>query len=258
MKSAPGLVGDTMNKDSEETTPIKLSPISDGAPDRYLIKNATLTLEAGDVRTVTAKVIADAKVLKGYVSGLHETVDGLGARAVTFVVRVPFTQFDTFLQGFESQGKVLDREVTTEDVTEEYVDTQSKLHNLRATEARLLTHLSKTGKLSDTLLVEKEINRVREEVDRLTGRLKFLAHRISFSTFNITIKETPHAQGITPPETFSAGKVVADAGRSLVGFGQQVLTAAIWILTWSVVWVPPAILVGMLYVRKRRVDSKAA
>jgi hypothetical protein len=231
---------------------IKVFTIADNEPDRYLIKNATLTIEARDPREVTSKVIADAKAQKGYVSDLHETVDALGTRSVTFVVRVPFSQFDAFLNKFDSLGKVLDREVTAEDVTEEFVDTQSKVHNLRATEARLLTHLSKTGRLSDTLLVEKEINRVREELDRLTGRLKFLAHRISFSTFNVTVKETAHAQAMTPPETFSAGKVVSESSRALVSFSQQVFTVAIWLLMWAVVWLPPALIFGYVQWRRRR------
>lgn len=249
-RAAPGVAKPEMVQDNDETSPKQLSPISETEPDRYLIKNATLTIETRDVRGATDNVIVSAKGLKGYVSGLHETVDGLGTRSVTFTVRVPATQFDSFLQGFEAQGKVLDREVTAEDVTEEFVDTQSNLHNLKATEGRLLSHLGKTGKLSDTLLVEKEINRVREESDRLTGRLKFLAHRISYSTFTVTIKETAHAQAITPPESFSVGKVASDSARSLVGFGQQVLTLGIWLLTWSVVWLPPALIVG--FVRWRR------
>jgi len=252
--AAPGpKAANSYAQDYDDTKPKKLSPIADSEPDRYLIKNATLTLEARDVRAVTAKVISQAKSAKGYVSGLHETVDGLGTRSVTFTVRVPATQFDDFLQGFEAQGKVLDREVTAEDVTEEYVDTQSKVHNLKATEARLLEHLSKTGKLSDTLLVEKELTRVREEIDQHTGRLKFLAHRISYSTFAVTVRETAHAQAINPPETFSAGKVASDSARSLVAFGQSVLTVGIWLLTWSVVWLPPALIVG--FIRWRRHGS---
>src|SRR5438105_1934365 len=74
----------SMTQDYDETTPQKLSPVADREPDRYLIKNATLTLEARDVREVTDRVIAGAKRLKGYVSGLHETVDGLGTRTIAF------------------------------------------------------------------------------------------------------------------------------------------------------------------------------
>ena len=102
-------------------------------------------------------------------------------------------------------------------------------------------------------MVEKEINRVREGIEQLTGRLKFLSHRISFSTFNVTIKETPHAQAITPTDTFSIGKVASDSARSLVGFGQQVLTLAIWLLMWSVVWLPPLLLLG--FVQWRRLST---
>jgi hypothetical protein len=245
-------------QDYDETKPQKLTAIADSEPDRYLIKNATLTIESRDVRAVTGKVIAQAKTMKGYVSDLHETVDGLGTRSVTFVVRVPFTDFDSFLQGFEAQGKLLDREVTAEDVTEEFVDSQSRLHNLRATEERLLAHLSRTGRLSDTLLVEREVTRVREQIDQLTGRLKFLAHRVAFSTFNVTIHETPHVQAIAPVDTFSAGKVTSDAARALIAFGQQALALFIWATMWSVVWLPPTLLLSYAAWRRKAGTARSA
>lgn len=145
----------TLAQDYDARTPAVVSPIADREPSRYLIKNATLTIEAPDVRRAASAVIAEAKAAKGYVSDLHETVDALNTRTVNFVVRVPYTEFDSFLQGFDTLGKMVDRQVTAEDVTEEYVDTQSRLHNLRSTEDRLLSHLSKSGRLSDTLLVRE-------------------------------------------------------------------------------------------------------
>lgn len=235
----------------DDSASIKVTAIADSEPDRYLIKNATLTLETRDVRATENTLIADSRAVKGYVSDMHETVDGLGERTVTLKVRVPFSEFDSFMQRFESFGKVLDKQVNAEDVTEEFVDTQSTLRNLKATEARLLAHLSKTGRLSDTLLVEKEITRVREETDKLEGRLRFLAHRVAFSTLDVTLHEAAHSQAITPPETFSTARVVSDAARTLVVFGQAVWTIVIWLGLWSIVWLPIALLVGYLHRRNQ-------
>ena len=76
------------------------------------------------------------------------------------------------MQQVEGLGKILDKQVNTEDVTEEFVDSSARVRNLKSAELRLLDHLTKTGKLSDTLLIEKELTRVRQEVEQIEGRLK--------------------------------------------------------------------------------------
>jgi hypothetical protein len=261
--NAPAVAGNARSKAAgpkggkEDSPALTLASMTDSEPDRYLIKNATLSLEAPDARKATDRLTGLVRAVKGYTSDAHESVDGLGARTVIIQARIPFPQFDQVMQQVETLGKVLDKQVTAEDVTVEFVDTQAKLRNLKKTEARLLDHLSKTGKLSDTLLIEKELNRVREEIERLEGRLRFLAHRIAFSTLNLTIKETPRPQAITPPESFSAGQVVTDAMRSLVGFAQSIVAVAIWLAIWAVVWLPLVLLVGYLVRREIKSVRKA-
>ncbi len=241
---------DTTGREAS-TRPATVESMADAMPDRFLIKNGTLTVEAGDVRKAADALIASARAVKGYVSDSHETVDSLGSRSVTLQVRIPADRFDASLQDIQKLGKILEKQVTAEDVTEEFVDSQSRLRNLRRTEDRLLAHLSKTGKLSDTLLVEKELTRVRQEIEQLDGRIRFLSHRIAFSTLTVTLKEKAHAQGLVPPETFSSGKVASDASRSLIGFAQGLWTMTIWLGIWAVVWIP-AIVLMVIALRKRR------
>ena len=229
---------------------IKLVSLTEAQPDRYLIKNATVRIEALDARKVAEQMIAFARGAHGYVSDSHETVDGLGTRSITLQVRVPASQFDVSMQQMETLGKILDKQVNTEDVTEEFVDSSARLRNLKSAELRLLDHLTKTGKLSDTLLIEKELTRVRQEVEQIEGRLKFLAHRVAYSTFNMTIQETPRPQTIVPPQTFSSGKVASDAARSVVEFGQSLWSAVIWLGIWGIFWLPIALLARVLLRRR--------
>jgi hypothetical protein len=235
--------------------PAKLGTMAQSRPDRYLIKNAIVTVEAEDVRKSTDKLLLYVRMAQGYVSNLQETVDGLGARAVTMQVRVPATGFDASMQQLASLGKVLDKQVTAEDVTEEFVDTASTLRNLKRTEDRLLEHLSRTGKLSDTLLIEKELTRVREEIEQREGRLRFLSHRIDYCTIAVTLKEKAKAQGVVPPESFSTGKEATDATRSLVGFLRDVWSVVIWVGIWSVVWLP-MLVIGLVFIRAIRLKNK--
>ncbi len=224
----------------------RLELIADSQPDGYLIRNATVTVEVKDVRKAEEALTNDVRQEGGYMAGMHESVDALGARQVELQVRVPYTRLNGTLDTLDGLGRVLDRQVDAEDVTEEYVDSSSTLRNLQRTEERLLAHLSQTGRLADTLLVEKELNRVRQEIERLQGRLRYLGHRVAFSTITATLKEAARAQAITPPEHYSAGRVFTDATRSLVEFGNGLLSAVIWLAVWAVVWLPP--LLALVYV----------
>lgn len=212
------------------------------APDRYLIRNANLVIEVKDARVANDRLIAQVRAAGGYVSNLQENVDALGARTVTMQVRVPAKLFDSSMQELASLGKVMEKKVSAEDVTEEYVDTESTLRNFRKTEARLLDHLSRTGRLSDTLLIEKELTRVRQEIEQREGRLRFLAHRVEFSTIDLTLREEARSQATVPPESYSTGKEAATASRSLIEFLRSLWTMAIWVGIWAVVWLPLALL----------------
>jgi hypothetical protein len=227
--------------------------LAEGQPDRYLIRNGTLSLEVKDARSAAAALVAGVRAMRGYVASSHETADGLGRRSVEMEVRVPAGRFERSLREVEALGKVLDRQITAEDVTEEFVDSQAKLRNLNRTEARLLEHLNRTGRLSDTLLVEKELSRVRGEIEQLEGRLRFLAHRVAYSTLTVTLSEAPRPQAIAPVETYSSGKEMADAVRSLVAFARVVWTGMIWLGVWAVVWLPLALAGCGVYRRQRRV-----
>lgn len=250
---APMLAGeraDGEEKGGSDKGKMTLVALHDSQPDRFLIRNATVNIETEEVHKAAEALVVYARASHGYVSDSHETVDGLGAHSITMTLRVPATQFEASLKEMETQGKILDKQVTTEDVTEEFVDSTARLRNLKSTELRLLEHLSKTGKLSDTLLVETEITRVRQEIEQIEGRLKFLAHRIAYSTFTLTIHETPKLQSIVPPQTFSTGKVASDATRSLVEFSQNIWSMLIWLGVWSLLWFPLIVLVRWLVIKR--------
>jgi hypothetical protein len=217
--------------------------------DRYLIKNASLVIETEDARKAGEQLVAAVQELGGYVSDFREAVDALEHRSIQIQVRVPAHQFQKTMSRLDTLGKVLNRHVSTEDVTEEYVDTDARLRNLKRTEERLLAHLDRTGELKGIVEVERELNRVREETERLEGRLRYLTHRVDYSTFNVTLQETPKAEPVVPPETFSIAKIATQATRGLVGFLQGLSKCIVWLGIWSVVWVP-LLLVILFLVRR--------
>lgn len=234
---------------SPAANPSPLTALQESRPDRYLIRNATLTVEVKDARHAARALIAAVGAARGYVAESHESVDALGQRSVVIKVRVPWGRFDGSLGQIEALGKVLDKQVTAEDVTEEFVDSQARLRNLQQAEERLRAHLNQTARLADILLVENALTQTRGQIEQLEGRLRYLAHRIAYSTLEVTLSEAPRPQAVVPPESYSGGKVASDAMRALLGFGQVLWSAAIWLAIWAVVWVPLA-LVGWVAWRR--------
>lgn len=229
-----------------------LDVLARSKPDRYLIKNATVVIETEDARAATEQLTAALAQVDGYVSDLRESVNAYGKRTVIMQVRIPSDRFDQSMMQVETLGKVLNKQVNTQDVTEQYVDTEARSRNLKRTEERLLDHLSRAGVLEEVLRVEQELTRIREEIERLEGQLRFLADRVAYSTISITLQEAAKSEPVVPAQSFSTGKVFSEAIRSLVGFGQAIWTKVIWILVWSPVWLLPVLAAYFGYRRWRK------
>ncbi len=91
---------------------------------------------------------------------------------------MPVDRFDSFVSAVSQIGEVRTNHVGSQDVTEEYYDIEARIRNKQEEEKRLLKHLAdSTGKLEDILSVERELTRVRGEVEQMQGRLRFLANR---------------------------------------------------------------------------------
>lgn len=117
----------------------------------------------------------------------------LGGHLVTrqnqqIVVRVPRAEFDAALAQVEKVGDVLQRNITSEDVTDQYHDLDTRLRNARAVRDRLEQLLAKAGTVEDSLKIERELERLTGEIERLAGALKLLSHRIAYSKVTVSFQ----------------------------------------------------------------------
>lgn len=120
-------------------------------------------------------------------------------RQATLEVKIPASKYDQAVGDLSTIGKVETVNSTAEDVGEEFVDVTARVNNARRLEERLITLLStRTGKLDEVLRVERELARVREEIERYEGRLRFLGARVATSTLTITVHEPTPILGNTP------------------------------------------------------------
>ena len=139
-------------------------------------------------------------------------------RQATVELKMPAERFDMARSGLSELGKVEYVNVQAQDVSEEYVDVTARMENARRLELRLVALLaSRTGRLEEVLSVERELNRIRETIERYEGRLRYLRTRAAVSTLMITVHEKAPLVG----EFGSGNRIVEafrNAWRNFVGF----------------------------------------
>lgn len=208
------------------------------AGQRLVIKNATVSIQVEAVAAAEAQIRARAEQLGGYVvsvqtSGSDEYMSSL----VTF--RVPAARFEDALSGVEGLAKkVLSRSVGGEDVTEEFVDLESRLRNLEATRTRLLDLLDKATRVEDALQVNQALTDVQGQIEQIQGRMKYLTQSAAFSTISADLQPVPPPPTIYEEDAWQPLRVAGEALAGLVSFGQGLVNLGIVLLVWSPVWLP--------------------
>jgi hypothetical protein len=168
-------------------------PAETPAPEvanRKLIRNATVELEIVSFDDAVRKITAFANEEHGYVATTNSQKQANGKLRGQVIVKVLPENLDRFLQKVRGLGELKNQTLGTEDVTKAYFDTDARLKNAHVMEQRLIDMLkTKTGKVADLLQVEKELGRVREEIEKMQGQLKYWDSQVQFATVTISLAE---------------------------------------------------------------------
>ena len=136
------------------------------------------------------KITAFAAEEKGYVATTSSEKQENGKLKGEIVVKVLPENLDRFLQKIRGLGELKNQTLGTEDITKNYFDTEARLKNARVMEQRLIDMLKKkSDDINDLLQVEKELGRVREEIEKMQGDLKFWDSQVQFATVTISLAE---------------------------------------------------------------------
>jgi hypothetical protein len=158
--------------------------------NRKLIRNASVDLEVVKFDEAIQKITVFASEEKGYVATTNSEKQENGKLKGAIVVKVLPENLDRFLQKIRGLGELKNQTLGTEDITKNYFDTESRLKNARVMESRLIDMLKKKSEdINDLLQVEKELGRVREEIEKMQGELKFWDSQVQFATVTISLTE---------------------------------------------------------------------
>lgn len=232
-----------------------------GALERKIIYTADVDLVVEDFDQVPSQVKDLVKQFGAYVS--RSNVSGMpgSPRSGQWTIRVPVSKYEDFMAAARGLGEVRSVRSDSQDVSEEFYDVQARIRNKKEEEDRLRKHLAdSTGKLADILAVEREISRVREEVERVEGRLRVLSDLTSLTTINLRIDEI---KGYVPEEapTYLTrvrrafdGSITALAGTAQ-GFSILLVATLPWLVVLAaagfVLYLFVRVLVRLLFRRTR-------
>ncbi len=173
----------TTTADSANQTYTTSNLVNDPEKGKMMIYRGQLQMEVEDLKKGSALLFQTIKSAQGYLvtSNQSENINQLFGH---YEFKIPVAAFHSTVNQLEeiSYGKVTSQYIEGVDVTEEYLDIESRLKAKRVYEERLLDFLSKATKTEDLLKISNDLNRVQEEIEQMQGRQKYLSHHASYST----------------------------------------------------------------------------
>ena len=273
MDRAPAAGGETENATAE-------GALSDEAPQHSmeksedsdsgaaihgdkLIKNANLYLESSsfeeDVGTLEQKI----GELGGYVE--HTSTDGIalekdpeyGGRSASYVLRVPKDSYERMIEEASKLGQLTSKTEDVVDATQDYRDMELRLEALRAQHEQVLKLLDQAETLEDVMTIQSELNDLQNEIDMLTGNLKYYDQMVEYSTITVNIREVSDSTmpaAIDPNLGERIQRVFVDSWNSLVKFAENMVLFLVIIVPYLAVVIPVGIIVWLIVraVKKRR------
>ncbi len=210
------------------------NPISDqNAVDvksnqRMIILTANLRIEVANCNTALTKIQNLASQNNGYVVQSTTTLEPGGTAAGNALLRIPSHAFDTTLSEIKSLAETVESQtIEGNDVTAEFYDISARLENKQKVEARFREILKSAKSVKDILDVEQALGNVREDIERLTGRKKYLADQVQYSTISVNLHE-PYKSIIAQEPSFIS-KIENGIQKGVVGF-EDVLSFLVTIL----------------------------
>jgi len=219
--------------------------------DSKIIKNATLKVEITDFKKYNNYVHAAVKQYGAYVAQEEQT-SSEEKTETSITIKVPVAQFEPMMNALPTdEGKVMEKKISTEDVTGQVVDTKSRLESKKQMRLKYLEFLKESKNMAEVLQVQNEIDGIQEQIEAAAGRISYLTQQTAFSTINLTFYQ-PTA-GFTPSPDKAPG--------FLDRIGAAFKTGASWIgdllvgliSVWPLVLAALAILMGWKAVRRKKI-----
>lgn len=205
--------------------------------DKKIIKNGNLTLKVDKVDDAVKSIGEIAKANGGDIFSSNFYKNSQDQKSGTLTAKVPVANFETAYNEAKKVAAAVLRESTSgQDVTEQYQDLEGRIKNKQVEEEAYKKILTQAQKISDIIEVTQALSRVRGEIERFQGQLKYLASQTDMATITINLSEDAN---ITISDSWRPLQVAKDAIRSLVVGVQNFID---FLIVFMITFIPTIIL----------------
>jgi hypothetical protein len=229
------------------------------AEDRKIIKNGSLSVEVADTEKARMEAEAQIAELDGEITNMNSWEVRPGVLSYNFTVRIPSDNLDTAMEALAFLGVKKSENISTNDITASYTDTENQLENLKARRTRLRELMDRETKdLGDVLKVDRELSSVQMQIENLERTQKRRDVNVSHSTLNLSLMPETQIGDVSDPHwTFTKSWRVAI--NDLIGSAHGIADKIIKVIAYIPLWVPALIVLWILkvkFVDKKKVTKK--
>ena len=229
-------------------------------PAQYLIKTLNVSMSVKDTTKAADALQTWITTTDTRSSSAGTTYNQVGNNlynvSFTFLVQATlYPQIERYLRDYASQngGQLVSLNETVQDVTNDYIDTQSRLTNLRTEQTRLLDLLTHAQALGDIISIQDKLTGIEGQIETIEAHLKQLNGQVSYYTVVVTLQPLVLVTPSSPtPNGWSIGQTFHDAFAASLVFAQGLLTLLVWLLAYSIYLIPAGLLTWFLYRWRKR------
>jgi hypothetical protein len=212
------------------------------ASSPQLVKRADLLIILRDLEGALTAVQTTINQAQGDLLSLqdHRSPEGV-AQHITLTLRVPQARLDTVLSDLRILGTVQQQSITADDVSDQLIDLEARLKNLRQSEATLLEIMERSGDIADVLEVSRELSTVRESIERMAAQQQTLKQQVVYAHIYLILKSPTAVVAPLRPAGETLGHTWRAATRSVQAFTLGGLKLSVWLLAYS-----PYLVVGVI------------
>lgn len=211
---------------------------------RQIIRQASLEVRVTSVDDAEKKALHFTKQAGGFVESSSSTGLAGSYPRMDLAIRVPVGKFDEVLESFTGLGVPLSKTISGEDVTAQLVDMEARLKTLAAQEDTLREMLKSTKTVKDMLEVQGRLTDVRTQIEQIAAQRKNMSELATLSTIRLSLLQSSETAPIAPKDQNWIGETWAQASTALMGALRKLVTAVIWLVVYSPIW-----LVGLVLLR---------
>lgn len=245
--SAPNGAADMMEMEmgvAEQESPAADSVISGNSvstssqeilSEQKLIRKVSIDAETEDLETLLTALAEQIDALGGYIEN-QEIYNGsryasYRYRSASLTVRIPAEKLDSFVGEVRGLSNVVTYNESADDVTLNYVATESRVAALQAEEARLLELMEKAETMSDLLEIEKRLTQVRSDLESTASQLRVLANKVSYATVYLELQQVEVYTEVEEPTVWE--RITSGFSENLKDIGENLVDFMVWAITYS-------------------------